>query len=124
MRNASVIVLATMFLFLVGCVGPGDIESVDSVQRSTELYQRDVMGGQTPAEASATIDDLANRYSEALADNPDHDDLLRVFRADLQSFYVDDLSYSLALEYFDAALRYELSKFPPDKRPEVPPVVP
>lgn len=128
MRNASVFILLSVFLFLVGCVGPGDLESLDSVKGGGALYERDVMGGLTPQDAEARIDSLVERYSKATApeDGADevavrtHEAQVEAFRIDLSVFYVDELSYSLALEFFEAAVRYELSLFPPDERPSGP----
>ena len=109
---------------MAGCVGPGDYESVDSMEGAGALYERDVMGGQTPSEAEALIANLTERYSKAIDPGSDateqevqeHEALVEMFRYDIARFYVDTLSYELALEYFDAAIQYELSKFPPNER--------
>lgn len=130
----SVMVFALM---LVACVGPGDPESVDSIVRAEGLYDRDVNGGMTAVEAKDLGDSLTARFADATkpADLPEgasaedkvvHDATIAaweakvdVFRTDVFKLIIDELSVTVANDFFAAALRYELSKFPKGDAPDV-----
>lgn len=141
MRSPFAIPIFIALIFMVGmlpgCVSGGDPESVDTVDRGWGLYERDVNGGLTPAEAVDLVADLTDRYADATKPaDPDegasdaevavHETELAVwevkvdtFREDLSRLTTDQLSVDVVTDFFKAALRYELSKFPKGKSPDV-----
>lgn len=133
MRKAFPIPIFVAFfvaaLVFCGCVGPGDPETVDSIDRGGGLYERDVNGGMTPKEAVDLVERLTGQFADAtkppdLADDATDEAkavhevelatweiVVDKFREDLSSLIVDQLSYDIAIDFFKSALRYELSKF-------------
>lgn len=126
-----------MVAMTAGCVGTGDPESVDTVDRSWGLYERDVNGGLAAAEAEGLVADLTDRYSKATAPEDPGDEAdeaarasydaqvavwevdVQFFEEDLRRLVTDELSVAVAEDFFRNALRYELSKFPKGDAPDV-----